>query len=164
MGFLVTSLVLDTTAGPEPDRASERDLDDLLGSEHEFVFARSSPETKLRITDALRARGQMVAMTGDGVNDAPAPRRADIGIATVEAGRRVYDNIRRFELYIFAHAVPEIAPFPFIVWGAGETRRWTKRRHTTQPEEGSNRAAPDTDGHSAHGRSDDGAELPRPRP
>jgi magnesium-transporting ATPase (P-type) len=132
--------------GSELDRISERELDDLLARKREVVFARSSPETKLRITDALRAKGQIVAMTGDGVNDAPALRRADIGIAmgrsgtdvareastmvltdddfatiiaAVEAGRRVYDNIRKFILYIFTHAVPEVVPFLVFALSGG---------------------------------------------
>ncbi len=132
--------------GGELNGMSERDLDDLLAGNLEVVFARSSPETKLRITDALRAKGQVVAMTGDGVNDAPALRRADIGIAmgrsgtdvareastmvltdddfatiiaAVEAGRRVYDNIRKFILYIFTHAVPEVVPFLVFALSGG---------------------------------------------
>src|SRR6185312_1313414 len=125
-------------SGSELDSMSEPALDELLGSGAEVVFARSSPEAKLRIADALRAMGQVVAMTGDGVNDAPALRRADIGVAmgrsgtdvareaatmvltddnfatiaaAVEAGRRVYDNVRKFIQYIFTHAIPEVVPF-----------------------------------------------------
>jgi calcium-translocating P-type ATPase len=124
--------------GAELDHMTERDLDGLLRSGQELIFARASPEAKLRIADALRAEHHTVAMTGDGVNDAPALRRADIGIAmgrsgtdvareastmvltddnfativaAVQAGRRVYDNIRKFLLYIFAHTTPEVAPF-----------------------------------------------------
>jgi len=130
----------------ELDAMTEQDLDELLGSGAEVVFARSSPEAKLRIADALRAKGQVVAMTGDGVNDAPALRRADIGVAmgrsgtdvareaatmvlvddnfatiaaAVEAGRRVYDNVRKFICYIFAHAVPEVLPFLIFALAGG---------------------------------------------
>jgi calcium-translocating P-type ATPase len=133
-------------SGPELDTMSERDLDDLLASGAEVVFARSTPEAKLRIADALRASGQVVAMTGDGVNDAPALHRADIGVAmgrsgtdvareaatmvltddnfatiaaAVEAGRRVYDNVRKFICYIFTHAVPEVLPFLIFALAGG---------------------------------------------
>jgi len=124
--------------GDQFDAMSEAQLDDLLASDSEIIFARSSPEAKLRITDALRARGAVVAVTGDGVNDAPALRRSDIGVAmgrsgtdvareaatmvladdnfativtAIKAGRQVYDNVRKFIVYIFAHAVPEVVPF-----------------------------------------------------
>ena len=132
--------------GEELEAMSERDLDELLGEEKELIFARTSPEAKLRIADALRANGQVIAMTGDGVNDAPALRRADIGIAmgrsgtdvareastmvltddnfativaAVEAGRRVFDNVRKFILYIFAHATPEVVPFLVFALSGG---------------------------------------------
>ncbi len=124
---------------------SDTSLATLLAS-GEQVFARNSPEDKLRIADVLRASGEVVAMTGDGVNDAPALRRADIGVAmgrngtdvareaatavltddnfativaAVEEGRRVYDNVRKFILYIFAHAVPEIVPFLVFALSGG---------------------------------------------
>lgn len=132
--------------GVELDALSDRELDLLLGGDQEIVFARSSPEAKLRIADALRAEGQVVAITGDGVNDAPALHRADIGIAmgrsgtdvareaatmvltdddfgtivvAIEEGRRVYANIRKFILYIFAHAVPEVVPFLIFALSGG---------------------------------------------
>lgn len=133
-------------SGDELDKMSEAELDELLAGPTELIFARSSPEAKLRIADALRATGHVVAMTGDGVNDAPALRRADIGVAmgrsgtdvaraaatmvltddnfatitvAVQTGRRVYDNIRKFILYIFAHATPEIAPFLVFAFSGG---------------------------------------------
>ena len=132
--------------GEELDELTELELDGLLEGNEETVFARTSPEAKLRITDALRAKGNVVAMTGDGVNDAPALRRADIGVAmgetgtdvareaatmvltddnfativaAVAAGRRVYDNVRKFILYILAHTTPEVVPFLLFALSGG---------------------------------------------
>ncbi|MEZ5120324.1 MAG: cation-transporting P-type ATPase [Solirubrobacterales bacterium] len=111
-------------------------------AERDVIFARIDPEQKLRLAQLLRADGEVVAMTGDGVNDAPALKHADIGIAmgrggtevaqeaadlilvddnfasvvaAVEEGRAVYDNIRRFAGYHFCSNVGELVPF--LVWG-----------------------------------------------
>ncbi|WP_098485362.1 cation-translocating P-type ATPase [Georgenia soli] len=137
---------MPVVSGRELDAMTERELDDLLAGENEIVFARTSPEAKLRITDALQDLGHVVAMTGDGVNDAPALRRSDIGVAmgrsgtdvareaatmvltddnfativaAVAAGRRVYDNVRKFIVYIFAHATPEVIPFLLYALSGG---------------------------------------------
>ena len=136
----------EVVTGEALEAMSEAALDQLLESGPEVIIARSSPEAKLRIADALKAQGEVVAMTGDGVNDAPALRAADIGVAmgrsgtevarqaatmvltdddfativdAVEEGRRVYANIRKFILYIFTHAVPEVAPFLVFALSGG---------------------------------------------
>jgi len=119
--------------GADVDKMS----DDILKSEIEQVdvFARVSPEHKMRIVDALQANDEVVAMTGDGVNDAPAIRRANIGVAmgitgtdvaketadmvltddnyasivsAVEQGRIIYNNIRKFVFFLLSSNVAEI--------------------------------------------------------
>src|SRR5665647_3797866 len=119
--------------GEEIDGLSDAELDASV--EHVAVYARVSPEHKLRAVRAWRRRGDIVAMTGDGVNDAPAVKEADIGVAmgitgtdvtkevsdmvitddnfasivaAVEEGRGIYDNIRKFIHFLLSCNLGEI--------------------------------------------------------
>lgn len=119
--------------GLEIDNLTDEELQDVI--KHTFVFARVSPEHKVRIVQAVKSNDEVVAMTGDGVNDAPALKRADIGIAmgitgtdvtketadmiltddnfasivsAVEEGRVIYSNIRKFVFFLLSCNVGEI--------------------------------------------------------
>ncbi|MFY8149608.1 MAG: cation-translocating P-type ATPase [Prochlorococcaceae cyanobacterium] len=139
------------TAGADPVRViegttlsqiSDVHLRQLLKYRHRLVFARMAPEQKLRLVQAYRALGEVVAVTGDGVNDAPALRAADVGLAmgisgtdvareaadivlmddnfativeAVRYGRSVVANIGKFITYVLASNVGEVAPFLAMV-------------------------------------------------
>ena len=120
-------------SGAELDKLTDEQLKEQV--EFTDVFARVSPEHKLRIVEALRDDGEMVAMTGDGVNDSPSIKRANIGVAmgitgtdvakesadmvltddnyasivsAVEQGRIIYDNIRKFVFFLISSNIAEI--------------------------------------------------------
>ncbi len=124
--------------GKELDRLSEKEFSSIV--EHASVFARVTPAHKLKIVRALKKNGHIVAMTGDGVNDAPAVKEADIGVSmgkngtdvtreasgivlldddfstlvsAVEEGRIIYQNIRKFIRYLLACNIGEVVTMFF---------------------------------------------------
>jgi len=130
--------------GAEMDGMGEPALEEALRSE--VILARVAPEHKLRAVSALQRMGHVVAVTGDGVNDAPALKKADIGVAmgiagtdvakeaadmvladdnfasivsAVEEGRAVYANIKKFIAYIFTSNTPEAVPFILFAFSGG---------------------------------------------
>ena len=135
VGILTTPNPIILT-GADLEGMSDPTLLELL--DQEVLFARMAPEHKMRLVSAFQQRGDVVAVTGDGVNDAPALRKADVGISmgiigtdvakeaadiilvqddfgaimtAIEEGRGVYDNIRKLITYIFSSNIPELMPF-----------------------------------------------------
>ncbi len=130
--------------GIELENISDEDL--KIALKDEVIFARVAPEQKLRVVTNLQEMDEVVAVTGDGVNDSPALKKADIGVAmgmtgtdvakeaadmiltddnfasivnAVEEGRTVYNNIRKFAMYIFTSNVPEAVPMVFYLLSKG---------------------------------------------
>lgn len=120
-------------------------LDDILRHHTEIVFARTSPQQKLIIVEGCQRLGAIVAVTGDGVNDSPALKKADIGVAMgiagsdvskqaadmillddnfasivtgVEEGRLIFDNLKKSIAYTLTSNIPEISPFLFFMCGS----------------------------------------------
>lgn len=133
-------LIRGTPAVIEGHEFNQMNDEELRGklSGKEVIFARMTPKHKMRVVSVLKEEGEIVAVTGDGVNDAPALKKADIGIAmgisgtdvakeasdmvllddnfativnAVEEGRTVYENIKKFITYIFASNIPEAVPY-----------------------------------------------------
>ena len=130
--------------GADLDVMAEEELREAFKGE--VIFARVAPEHKLRVVSTLQSMGHVVAVTGDGVNDAPALKKADIGVAmgiagtdvakeaadmvltddnfasivnAVEEGRAVYANIKKFTTYIFTSNTPEAVPFILFAFSGG---------------------------------------------
>lgn len=140
----ITSEKARVVSGNELNQMSDDQLREVL--KDEVIFARVAPEQKYKIVSTLQENGEIVAATGDGVNDAPALKKADIGVAmgmsgtdvakeaanmiltddnfasivaAIEEGRAVYSNIRKFLTYILTSNVPEAFPSILFLFSAG---------------------------------------------
>jgi len=129
--------------GTDLQDMTDDDLKAELAKPQDVIFARVAPEHKMQVVTALKEMKQIVAVTGDGVNDAPALKKADIGIAmglsgtdvsreaaimillddsfasiikAVEQGRGVFANVKKMITYIFSHNMAELFPFVFAVF------------------------------------------------
>lgn len=138
---IITSENPVVISGYELGKYSDSELSRILDNQ-EIVFARTAPEQKLQIVRALRAKGETVAVTGDGVNDAPALMEAEVGIAMgvggtdvaresadmvllddnfvsmvegVRLGRAMFDNLKKFVYYVFTHNWAELVAFVAFV-------------------------------------------------
>merc|ERR1711931_413719 len=128
--------------GGELKDMTSKQLDELLMYHSEIVFARTSPQQKLIIVEGCQRMGAIVAVTGDGVNDSPALKKADIGVAMgiagsdvskqaadmillddnfasivtgVEEGRIIFDNLKKSISYTLTSNIPELSPFPMFI-------------------------------------------------
>uniref|UniRef100_A0A8D3BTS8 Sodium/potassium-transporting ATPase subunit alpha n=1 Tax=Scophthalmus maximus TaxID=52904 RepID=A0A8D3BTS8_SCOMX len=128
--------------GTDLKELSQDQMDDILRNHTEIVFARTSPQQKLIIVEGCQRQGAIVAVTGDGVNDSPALKKADIGVAMgisgsdvskqaadmillddnfasivtgVEEGRLIFDNLKKSIAYTLTSNIPEITPFLFFI-------------------------------------------------
>ena len=128
--------------GGELKEITDKDLDEILMYHSEIVFARTSPQQKLIIVEGCQRMGAIVAVTGDGVNDSPALKKADIGVAMgiagsdvskqaadmillddnfasivtgVEEGRLIFDNLKKSIAYTLTSNIPEISPFLLFI-------------------------------------------------
>ncbi|AQG71577.1 haloacid dehalogenase [Lacticaseibacillus rhamnosus] len=140
----LTSDKARVVTGTELDAMSKADLKQALAGE--IIFARVAPEQKYKIVSTLQEMGEIVASTGDGVNDAPALKKADIGVAmgvtgtdvakdaadmiltddnfasivaAIEEGRTVYSNIQKFLIYILNSNLPEAVPSALFLFSRG---------------------------------------------
>merc|ERR1711931_465748 len=128
--------------GGELKDLNEKQIDEILMYHSEIVFARTSPQQKLIIVEGCQRMGAIVAVTGDGVNDSPALKKADIGVAMgiagsdvskqaadmillddnfasivtgVEEGRIIFDNLKKSISYTLTSNIPELSPFPMFI-------------------------------------------------